>query len=135
MILVDSNVLIDLIEPKGSWRGWSEDAISSAGDDLAVNAIVVAEIARQFRSIGDEMSFLAALGIECLPIEEEAAYRAGQAHAAYRASGGRRDGILADFLIGGHAEALAATLLTRDRKRFAAYFPDLRLMTPETAND
>ena len=131
MILVDSNVLIDLIEPKGAWQKWSEDAISSAGEDLAVNPVIVAEIARQFETLGDEMNFLAALGTELLPIEAEAAYRAGRAHAAYRASGGGKEGILADFLIGGHAQALGAKLLTRDKRRFASYFPDLNLISPE----
>jgi predicted nucleic acid-binding protein len=135
VILVDSNVLIDLIEPDGAWRNWSEEAILAAEDSLAVNAVVIAEIARQFRSLDDELSFLDRLGAKRLPITDAAAFHAGKAHADYRASGGRRGGILADFLIGGHATALNATLLTRDKRRFAAYFPNLILITPETDDD
>lgn len=135
MILIDSNVLIDLIEPDGAWRDWSEEAILAAEDPFVVNAVVIAEIARQFRSFDDELSFLDRLGAKRLPITDDAAFHAGKAHAAYRASGGKRGGILADFLIGGHAMALNATLLTRDKSRFATYFPDLILITPETDDD
>ena len=73
-------------------------------------------------------------GIVTLPLDERAAFRAGQAHAAYRRAGGERQAILADFLIAGHASVLDAALVTRDRQRFASYFPELRLIAPETHN-
>ena len=52
MILVDSSVLIDLIEDHPRWRAWSEDALVRASntDDLAINVLVYAEISRSFAS-------------------------------------------------------------------------------------
>lgn len=136
MIFIDSNVLIDLIEPQGEWRAWSEEAFANLprSGEIVANHVVVAEIARQFRTFDDERNFFGSLGITIAAMPDEAAYRAGKAHADYRAAGGARAGVLADFLIGGHASTLDATLLTRDRQRFATYFPELALITPETDN-
>lgn len=135
MIFVDSNVLLDLVEPAGAWRKWSEAILSRIDAPLVTSRIVLAEIARQFMSLEAELNFFTALEVEVLDLSDEAAFRAGMAHAAYRAAGGTREAILADFLIGGHAASLNATLLTRDRGRFAGYFPELTLITPETKHD
>ncbi|WP_188055707.1 type II toxin-antitoxin system VapC family toxin [Sphingosinithalassobacter sp. CS137] len=135
MIFLDSNIVIDLVEPEGRWRRWAEDRIVDAvGARLVVNCIVRAETARQFESREMQDSFFASLGVETLEIDGDSAFHAGRAHLEYRRAGGARTAMLADFLIGGHATALTATLLTRDRARFATYFPDLTLITPETDN-
>ena len=131
MIFVDSNIIIDLVEPNGAWREWSEEVLLSQEAPLITSAVTLAEAARQFHSLKAELSFLALMQIELLDMPPEAAFRAGKAHAAYRAAGGTREAVLADFLIGGHATTLGATLLTRDRGRFATYFPELQLITPE----
>ena len=46
MILVDSSVLIDLIEDHPRWRVWSEDALvrASSADELAIKVLIYAEI-------------------------------------------------------------------------------------------
>lgn len=134
MILIDSNIIIDLTGAATAWHEWSRRAVRSLGRErqLVVNAVVRAETARQFRAIEAQHAFLDLLNIVSLPITDQAAYRAGQAYTAYRQAGGAREGILADFLIGAHAAVLGATLLTRDRQRFAAYFPEVTLITPET---
>ncbi len=67
-----------------------------------------------------------------MPLTNEVAIRAGQAHRLYRDRGGTRDAILADFLIGAHAAVRRAPLITRDRQRFASYFPELTIIAPET---
>jgi predicted nucleic acid-binding protein len=134
MIFVDSNIIIDLVEPSGVWRNWSEEALIRQEAPLVTSSVVLAEAARQFRSLDDELKFLEALQISLLELTPAAAFRAGKAHAEYRAAGGPRDTIIADFLIGGHAATLDASLLTRDRARFATYFPELALITPETSN-
>lgn len=133
MIFVDTNILIDAARPQ-RWTGWSRAALlrGQASEGLVTNFIVVAELAPSFDEMTNELSLLKALGIDVLTFSEKAAWRAGRAHLAYRRAGGERSGVLPDFLIGGHAVDLGATLLTRDRQRFAAYFPDLPLITPET---
>jgi predicted nucleic acid-binding protein len=49
------------------------------------------------------------------PLPWEAAYLAGRAFRQYRARGGNRSRVLADFLIGAHAATEGMTLITRDR--------------------
>ena len=134
MIFVDTNILMDLNQPASPWRGWSEDRIAERDDDLVVNQVVLAKLARSYDTLEAELNFIEALAIDVVPFDATVAFRAGQVHAAYRAAGGACTGILADFLIGAYASVLDAQLLTRDRQRFAAYFPDLTLITPETTN-
>jgi hypothetical protein len=50
------------------------------------------------------------------------------AHAAYRKAGGKRDRILADFLIGAHALHEADRLLTRDRGFYRLHFANLVIL-------
>lgn len=131
MIFVDSNVVIDLVED-GEWTDWSMRVLSRTAKPLVANHIVVAEVARAFRSSEAVVVFLTELGVTIDPLTPAIAYRAGHAHVGYRLAGGRQQAVLADFFIGAHAATLGAALVTRDRKRFAAYFPDLTLITPET---
>lgn len=55
MILVDSNVIIDVLTKDPSWQAWPGAALSDAADheDLAINPIIYAEIASGFATIGD----------------------------------------------------------------------------------
>ena len=71
-----------------------------------------------------------AAGIECVWLTLEECHRAGQAHSEYRRCGGKRPAILPDFLIGAQAEMRGWPLVTRDRKRFGSYFPDLQIIDP-----
>ena len=135
MIFVDSSVLLDLIGPPSPWSEWSEQRFGEATASVVSNLVVAAEVSRQFSNPGELLAYFDDLVVLLLPLSADIAFRAGQAHAAYRRAGGKREVILADFLIGAHAAALGAALLTRDRQRFASYFPDLTLITPETAHD
>jgi predicted nucleic acid-binding protein len=56
---------------------------------------------------------------------------AGKAHIRYRAAGGLRTGVLADFFIGAHAAVEQLPLLTRDARRYRSYFPAVKLIAPE----
>ena len=136
MIFVDGNILIDVWQDDPRWGSWSLEQLGRAADDgpAAVNAIVVAELSRDFASVAEIHDRLAKLDIQSMPIGDAAAFTAGQRFAAYRK---RRQGIgsprvLSDFFIGAHALELDARLLTRDVAIYAAYFPELTLITPET---
>ena len=134
MIFVDTNILIDLVAPGQAWRDWSLAQLERLGaeDTLVVDQIVIAELASGFPSLEEATQWLADLGIELRSLGEEAAFAAGLAFRAYRRTGGKRAAMLTDFLIGGHAQQLDAALLTRDATIYRRYFPDLRLITPET---
>lgn len=136
MIFVDTNIIIDIAGEEGPWTAWSERALADAqSNDITVcNHIVAAELAVGFRTMDLLLSLLEALKVELVPLTDAVAFDAGRAHAEHRRRGGSRQAILADFLIGGHAVSLGARLLTRDRRRFAGYFPELTLITPETNN-
>ncbi|MGF7146634.1 hypothetical protein FHS96_000243 [Sphingomonas zeicaulis] len=132
MIMVDTNVVIDLLECDPKWYGWSLQAVSNArsGHDIVASAVVVAELAYHLTTRGDAMDVLRAFGISTLDLGAKAALGAGLAHQAYRKAGGKRDKILADFLIGAHAVDQADALITRDPRHYRSYFPALALISP-----
>ena len=135
MNFLDSNIVIDLVEGASSWSDWTRRAVARAGAPLVGNAVVIAESASHFADLATQLGYLAELGLTIRDISPAAARRAGRAHRAYRRAGGKRSAVLPDFLIGGHVVDLGAALITRDRQRFAAYFPELALITPETHPD
>jgi hypothetical protein len=49
----------------------------------------------------------------------------------YRQRRGTKTGVLPDFFVGAHAAIAGIPLLTRDVRRYSAYFPSLKLITPE----
>jgi predicted nucleic acid-binding protein len=53
-----------------------------------------------------------------------------KAFVQYRRSGGLKNNALGDFLIGAHAAVSGLPVLTRDIRRYEAYFPSVRLVTP-----
>lgn len=133
MILIDANVLIDIIEDKSAWTTWSKNALIEASrhDAFAINFIVYAEIAFSFANKEALDIFLNELNAQLLPISDDVAYLAAQAHRSYKLAGGLRTATLPDFFIGAHANSMGYPLLTRDPKRIRTYFPDVKLITPE----
>jgi predicted nucleic acid-binding protein len=132
-VLVDTNILVDVFHG-GAASAWSKDALVQLGSTgtLAVNQLIWSEISAGFPNEAELGEALAGLPLDRLSIPYEAAFLAGQAHAAYRARGGGRDRTLPDFLIGAHATADGLALLTRDASRYRAYFPDLKIIAPDT---
>lgn len=139
MILIDSNVLIDIIENDPEWRQWSLDQIVNLSVEhaLAVNQIVVAEVAPSMGSIGFFIDEMDKLGIKLESIDDESAFAAGMAFRSYRARRQQAEpkSILADFLIGGHAQVAGASILTRDPRFYRAYFPSVALFAPDQPGD
>jgi predicted nucleic acid-binding protein len=96
-----------------------------------INPIVYAEIAFATGAIETVDDLLPAHLYTYRPIPREAAFLAASAHADYRARGGSRQTILADFLIGSHALVERVPMLTRDRRRYRQAFPGLQLIAPD----
>ena len=65
------------------------------------------------------------------PLPWPAAFLAGKAYLAYRRRGGERRSPLPDFYIGAHAAIRGYRLLSRDRGRYATYFPKLQIIAPD----
>lgn len=132
--LVDTNILIDVLGAKSPMREWSIDALARCREAgrLFINPIIFAELAPSLSAEAVEAS-LAVMQIDRQALSFEAGWRAGLAHAAYRRAGGQRDRTLPDFLIGAHAETAKHALLTRDRARYAQYFPSIEIVSPGAA--
>lgn len=129
---IDSSVLLDVFTEDPRWGAWSEAQLTKAAQSGAIvlNAVVLAEIAPRFSRVETLRSALPSMAV----IEEippAAAFLAGQAHANYRRSGGTREAILPDFLIGAHAAVTGRPLLTRDPRRIATHIPGAVLVAPD----
>lgn len=135
--MADTNILIDLREEDGVWFEWSARMVARAQQDhnVSISAIVAGELAMGGHPLADIEQLVTQFDLTIASLSADGAVRAGQAHRAYRERGGAREKLLADFLIGGHAVAAGATLITRDARRYRSYFPELTLITPETEHD
>ncbi len=132
MVLVDSNVLLDVLTDDPRWRPWSTRALESAsGDGLAINPIVYAELSPAFHTEDELEAQLSGWAFARLPLPYEAAFLAGQAFMAYRKRGGQKRSPLPDFYIGAHALVGSLPLLTRDALRYRTYFAKLKLIAPD----
>lgn len=132
-VLVDSNVLIDIIEPAQPWKAWSARQVAELVGRaiLVINPIVYSEVSIAFDTLEALDEVLPPETFRRDPLPWEAAFLAGKSFVAYRRAGGKRASPLPDFYIGAHAAIGGMTLLTRDGRRYRAYFPRLSLIAPE----
>jgi hypothetical protein len=132
MVLVDTNVLIDVAAEDPAWFDWSAGKLAAVGsrEPLAINPIIYAEFSVHFDTVEQIEDVLADFRFERLALPWDAAFLAGKAFKLYRRRGGKRAAPLPDFFIGAHAAVAGISLLTRDPRRFRDYFPKLRLIAP-----
>lgn len=131
-VLVDSNVLLDILEEDQQWFGWSSEQLAACAERaiLAVNPVIYAEVSVGFTQIEDLDGALPADVFERHPLPWVAGFLAGKSFLAYRRKGGLRRSPLPDFFIGAHALVSGMTLLTRDASRYRTYFPKLAIIAP-----
>jgi hypothetical protein len=132
MILVDTNIFVDLWTADPEWGEWSADALARAVESgpIGINPVIYAELSLGFERESDLRRALAGGGVRRWPLPYAAAWPAARAFAGYRRRGGSRTVPLPDFFIGAHALVERLTLLTRDPRRYRTYFPRLRLISP-----
>lgn len=130
--LVDSNVLLDVLTDDDQWSNWSFAALARAAEagPLNINQIIYAEVSIRFERIEDLEEALPAGDFRRLSLPWESAFLAGKAFLRYRRAGGTRTSTLPDFYIGAHAAVAGLDLLTRDARRYAAYFPTVTVHSP-----
>lgn len=132
MLLVDTNILIDVWEDDPQWADWSIQQLRGQSQihALAIDSIVYAELTHAFHRFEDLDAAIAQLDLAVLPTPRPALFLAGKAFAKYRKLGGGKNNVLPDFLVGAHAAVGRYPLLTRDPRRYKAYFPSVNLLSP-----
>lgn len=132
MLLVDTNVLIDVLEDDPEWADWSIAQLraQSKVHPLTINPIIYAELSLTFSKVEVLDKTIENLDLTVLELSRPALFLAGKAFVQYRRQGGKANNVLADFFIGAHAAVLGCPLLTRDALRYQTYFPSVKLITP-----
>lgn len=132
---VDTSVLIDVLAPDPRYGPSSATALRHAIGEgrLIACEVVWTEVGARFDTIERAVVALDRLGVGFSPMGREDALAAGRAWRAYRERGGRRDRVVADFLITAHACAWADRLLTRDRGLSRHAGDDLVIVDPSPA--
>jgi hypothetical protein len=133
VILVDTNVLMDVFNADPEWAEWSIARLDewSRRGPLFVNPIVYAELGSGFESVEALNAVIDDAGLRFEEMPRDALFLAAKAHLLYRRRRGTRHGVLADFFIGAHAAVRQWPILTRDALRYRGYFPTVELVTPD----
>jgi predicted nucleic acid-binding protein len=129
---IDTNILFDILLPNEQFYEASAGALqeSASNGSLVISDIVYAETCIHFQNRLDCDAFLEGLEIRVEGLTRESHSLASHAWRTYRQQGGKRTRILADFLIGAHAQNQATRLLSRDRGFYRKLFPALDLHDP-----
>jgi len=132
VILVDTNILLDLVTGDPQWAEWSQQQldIATARAQVAINDIVYAELSVGYPTIEELDEMIRRAGVINAAIPRPALFLAGKAFRQYRLSGGARTEVLPDFFIGAHAVIADCMLITRDAARYRTYFPGIALIAP-----
>ena len=135
MLLVDTNVLVDVLADDPEWADWSIGQLRAQSQihRLAINPIIYAELSLIFSTVEALDRTVDDLGLTMMEIPKPALFLAGKAFVRYRRQGGQKQNVLADFFIGSHAAVSRYPLLTRDIRRYSSYFADVKLIAPSVS--
>ncbi len=134
MLLVDTNVLVDILTNDAQWADWSigQMRAQSKVHKLAINPIIYAELSLTFSSAEALDQTIDDLELALIEMPRPALFLAGKAFVRYRRLGGVKSNVLGDFFIGAHASVSRLPVLTRDTRRYTSYFPSVKLIAPQT---
>ena len=132
MLLVDTNVLVDVLENDPAWADWSVRQLRAQAQvhELLINPVIYAELSLAFDSVEALDTVVANMGLKVHELPRPALFLAGRAFVKYRRGGGLRTNVLADLFIGAHAAVLNCGILTRDSRRYRTYYPRVTLIEP-----
>ncbi len=132
MLLVDTKVLVDVLQDDPQWADWSVGRLRAQAKvhELVINPVLYAEISLSFSTLEALDRVVDTFGLAMREIPLPALFLAGKAYAQYRRRGASKAQVLPDFFIGAHAAVEGWPLLTRDANRFRTYFPSLRVIAP-----
>ena len=119
MLLVDTNVLVDVLEDDPEWADWSTHQLRAQSKihRLAINPIIYSELSLTFSTLEALDQALNDLGLVMIEIPRSALFLAGKAFVRYRRQGGTKINVLGDFFIVAHAAVSGYPVLTRDSRR------------------
>ncbi|MCA8885122.1 MAG: type II toxin-antitoxin system VapC family toxin [Steroidobacteraceae bacterium] len=132
MILVDTNVLLDVVQDDPHWAEWSQGQLETASltDRLVINPVIYSELSIAFARIEELERVITEASLTVEDIPREALFLAGKVFLDYRRRQGTKQGVLPDFYIGAHAAVMQWPILTRDVGRYRTYFPTVKLIAP-----
>ena len=132
MLLVDTNVLVDVLQNDPRWADWSIAQLRAQSKlhALVINPVIYAEMSLSFSTLEALDHVVLTMALELREIPRPALFLAAKAYALYRRRGGSKAQVLPDFFIGAHAAVVGWPVLTRDASRFKTYFPTLDVMAP-----
>ena len=132
MLLVDTNVLVDVLQDDPQWADWSIRQLRAQAKihELVINPVVYAELSLSFSTFESLDRVVATMQLALREIPRPALFLAGKAYLQYRRRGGSKAQVQPDFFIGAHAAVEGWPLLTRDAGRFRTYFPSLEVVAP-----
>jgi predicted nucleic acid-binding protein len=132
VVLVDTNVLLDLVTDDPNWSEWSLARLEEASlaGPVLINDIVYAETSIRYARMEDLDAMLAEAMIEIAPTPRSALFLAGKAFQQYRAAGvacqqrqALDGGMSSDEEVRQHAGSCTAG-------RYRTYFPKITLIAP-----
>jgi len=132
MLLVDTNVLVDVLQNDPQWADWSIAQLRAQAKlhALVINPVIYAELSLSFSTFEALDRVVATMELAMHEVPRPALFLAGKAYLQYRRRGGAKARVLPDFFIGAHAAVEGWPLLTRDASRFRTYFPRLEVIAP-----
>jgi predicted nucleic acid-binding protein len=132
MLLVDTNVLVDVLQNDPQWADWSIAQLRAQAQlhALVINPVIYAELSLSFSTFEALDRVVATMELAMHEVPRPALFLAGKAYLQYRRRGGAKAQVLPDFFIGAHAAVEGWPLLTRDASRFRTYFPRLEVIAP-----
>ena len=116
MLLVDTNVLVDVLEDDAEWADWSIRQLRARSNvhRLVINPIVYAELSLTFTTVEALDSAVDELGLAMQELPCAALFLAAKALVQYRRAGSIKSKVLADFFIGANAA------VNSDTRRYAS---------------
>ena len=132
MLLVDTNVLVDVLQNDPQWADRSIAQLRAQAQlhELAINPVIYAELSLSFSTLEALDRVVATMELAMHEVPRPALFLAGKAYLQYRRRGGGKAQVLPDFFIGAHAAVEGWPLLTRDASRFRTCFPGLEVVAP-----